>query len=124
MPPREDVRAYMLLLLNRTSWVVSEDGVYDTTRSARMNVTKPFTITNMIGSRESAIVEPSRSVLIIIDMQSAFPNPMTSRPLRRLTGLAQTTSSTRRSHRMQTRAGPLSTRLLTWSTLSEMPISR
>ncbi|CAG8039934.1 unnamed protein product [Penicillium salamii] len=40
-----------------------------------MNVTKPKTIKNMLGSRKTAIIEPSRSALIMIDMQNYFLHP-------------------------------------------------
>ncbi|KAK1148718.1 hypothetical protein N8T08_008603 [Aspergillus melleus] len=35
-----------------------------------MNVTEPKRLTNMLGSRKTAIIEPSRTVLVIINMQS------------------------------------------------------
>lgn len=43
-----------------------------------MAVTTPKTISGMIGSRETAIIEPSRSGLVIIDMQNYFLNPTLS----------------------------------------------
>jgi hypothetical protein len=51
------------------SWTYA-DGVFDLTRSNLMNVTEPITITDMLGSRKTAVIEPSRSALVIIDMQS------------------------------------------------------
>ncbi|KAH8424294.1 uncharacterized protein LDX57_002047 [Aspergillus melleus] len=50
-------------------WIYS-DGVYDLTRSDVMNVTEPKRLTNMLGSRKTAIIEPSRTALVMIDMQS------------------------------------------------------
>jgi nicotinamidase-related amidase len=56
------------------SWYKT-DGVFDLTRSDRVAVTSPKKITNMAGSRKSAIIEPSRSGLVIIDMQNFFLHP-------------------------------------------------
>ncbi|KAJ5215170.1 Isochorismatase hydrolase [Penicillium citrinum] len=51
------------------------DEVFDLTRSDLMNVTEPITITDMLGSRKTAVIEPSRSALVIIDMQNYFLHP-------------------------------------------------
>ncbi|KAB8272881.1 Isochorismatase hydrolase [Aspergillus minisclerotigenes] len=56
-------------------WIYA-DGVFDLTRSDLMNVTKPIAITNMLGSRKTAVIEPSRSALVIIDMQNYFLHPV------------------------------------------------
>ena len=50
---------------------------YDLTRSDRMPVTKPKSIP-MIGSRKEAIIEPSRSAFVIVDMQNFFLHPQLS----------------------------------------------
>jgi nicotinamidase-related amidase len=52
----------------------ARNAVYDLTRSARMPTTNPVTIP-MSGSRRSATIEPSRSALVIIDMQNFFLHP-------------------------------------------------
>ncbi|PNS18438.1 T-complex protein 1 subunit gamma [Sphaceloma murrayae] len=50
--------------------------VYDLTRSSVLPVTSPKTLSNVFtGSRKSAIIEPSRSALVIIDMQNFFLDP-------------------------------------------------
>ncbi|KAK4999837.1 hypothetical protein LTR66_001221 [Elasticomyces elasticus] len=52
----------------------SNKTVYDLTRSDRMPVTSPKVIP-MMASRKTAIIEPSRSALVIIDMQNFFLHP-------------------------------------------------
>ena len=54
---------------NQTSW--------DLTRSDRMPVTTPKTIP-LLGRRSAATIEPSRSALVIIDMQNFFLHPQLS----------------------------------------------
>lgn len=54
---------------NKTTW--------DLTRSDRMPVTSPKTIP-FLGSRAAATIEPSRSALVIIDMQNFFLHPQLS----------------------------------------------
>ncbi|KAB8225804.1 Isochorismatase hydrolase [Aspergillus novoparasiticus] len=56
-------------------WIYA-NGVFDLTRSDLMDVTKPIAITNMLGSRKTAVIEPSRSALVIIDMQNYFLHPV------------------------------------------------
>ena len=58
-------------------WNVTEDGVYDLTRSSVAPVTNPVEIP-MSGRRKTALVEPSRSALVIIDMQNYFLHPALS----------------------------------------------
>lgn len=58
-------------------WVKLPNGTFDLTRSDIMSVTKPKLIP-FSGSRKSAIIEPSRSVLCIIDMQNFFLHPQLS----------------------------------------------
>jgi hypothetical protein len=48
--------------------------IYDLTRSDRMPTTNPITIP-FSGSRKAAKIEPSRSALVIIDMQNFFLHP-------------------------------------------------
>lgn len=55
-------------------WNVLPNGTYDLTRSAVAPVTSPKTIP-MSGTRQAAIIEPSRSALVIIDMQNFFLHP-------------------------------------------------
>lgn len=57
--------------------IQANDTVFDLTRSDRMPVTSPKTIP-MSGSRKYATIEPSRSALIIIDMQNFFLHPALS----------------------------------------------
>ncbi|KAF2642861.1 Isochorismatase hydrolase [Massarina eburnea CBS 473.64] len=54
-------------------WVALPNKTYDLTRSLIYPVTTPLTIP-ATGSRKSAIIEPSRSALVIIDMQEYFLN--------------------------------------------------
>ena len=54
---------------NTTTW--------DLTRSDRMPVTNPKTIP-FLGYRAAAMIEPSRSALVIIDMQNFFLHPQLS----------------------------------------------
>ncbi|KAF2219257.1 Isochorismatase-like protein [Elsinoe ampelina] len=57
----------------------SGSNVYDLTRSSVLPVTEPRLLENVFtGSRKSAIIEPSRTVLIIIDMQNFFLDPQLS----------------------------------------------
>lgn len=59
-------------------WIVSPNSsVYDLTRSSRMPITSPKTLP-MIGKRETAIVEPSRTAFVIVDMQNFFLHPSLS----------------------------------------------
>ncbi|KAK3627370.1 hypothetical protein LTR56_019285 [Elasticomyces elasticus] len=60
---------YWKLLNNKTTW--------DLTRSDRLPVSSPKTIP-MIGSRKEAIIEPSRSAFMIVDMQNFFLHPQLS----------------------------------------------
>lgn len=55
-------------------WVHLGNKSFDLTRSLIAPTTKPVTIP-MTGSRKSAIIEPSRSALVIIDMQNYFLHP-------------------------------------------------
>ncbi|KAJ9139215.1 Isochorismatase hydrolase [Pleurostoma richardsiae] len=55
-------------------WVKYPNGTFDLTRSDIMSVTKPKVIP-FSGQRTSAIIEPSRSVLCIVDMQNFFLHP-------------------------------------------------
>lgn len=58
-------------LLNTSSGIV-----YDLTRSDRLPVTSPKNLTNVFfASRKSAIIEPSRTGLVIVDMQNFFLHP-------------------------------------------------
>jgi len=64
------------------SWTLLNDSgalTYDLTRSERMPVTSPKNLTNVFtGFRKSAIIEPSRTALVIIDMQNFFLHPKLS----------------------------------------------
>jgi len=52
---------------------------YDLTRSDRLPVTSPKHLENVFfGSRKNAIIEPSRTALVIIDMQNYFLHPQLS----------------------------------------------
>ncbi|KAF2103974.1 Isochorismatase hydrolase [Rhizodiscina lignyota] len=62
------------VLLTAVTWSKS-DGVFDLTRSDRLPVTTPKMISGMIGGRKNAIIEPSRTGLVIIDMQNYFLHP-------------------------------------------------
>ena len=55
-------------------WRVYPNGTYDLTRSNLAEVSTPKLIP-CTGPRQSAIIEPSRSVLVIIDMQNYFLHP-------------------------------------------------
>lgn len=55
-------------------WIYLGNDTYDLTRSMVAPTTKPVTIP-MTGSRKRARIEPSRSALIIIDMQNFFLHP-------------------------------------------------
>lgn len=55
-------------------WVYLGNDTYDLTRSMVAPTTKPVTIP-MTGSRKRAVIEPSRSALVIIDMQNFFLHP-------------------------------------------------
>ncbi|KAF2259749.1 Isochorismatase hydrolase [Lojkania enalia] len=55
-------------------WIPLDNKTFDLTRSISMPVTNPVTIP-MTGSRKSAVIEPSRSALVIIDMQNYFLHP-------------------------------------------------
>ncbi|KAL8386858.1 hypothetical protein RB595_010338 [Gaeumannomyces hyphopodioides] len=61
---------WVLVSKNETSRKSS----WDLTRSARLPTPNPKTIP-MLGGRESAIIEPSRSAFIIVDMQNFFLHP-------------------------------------------------
>jgi hypothetical protein len=52
-------------------WVPLGNKTYDLTRSLYLPTTQTLTVP-MTGSRKKAIIEPSRSALIIIDMQNFF----------------------------------------------------
>lgn len=58
-------------------WTKHPNGTYDLTRGDVMPVTAPKLIP-FSGRRTSAIIEPSRSVLCIIDMQNYFLHPQLS----------------------------------------------
>ncbi|KAL9094480.1 MAG: hypothetical protein Q9165_003330 [Trypethelium subeluteriae] len=59
-------------------WSIQNNNtVFDLTRSDRLPTTSPKTIP-MSGSRPTAIIEPSRSALVIIDMQNFFLDPALS----------------------------------------------
>ncbi|KAK5005717.1 hypothetical protein LTR39_005858, partial [Cryomyces antarcticus] len=59
-------------------WAIhANDGVFDLTRSDRLPLTSPRTIP-MLGSRKTAVIEPSRSALVVIDMQNFFLHPALS----------------------------------------------
>ena len=62
------------------SWVKTDEGAFDLTRSARMETTAPKTLPTT-GSRGPIIVEPSRTALVIIDMQSILPQPLLQIPI-------------------------------------------
>ncbi|CAN8101208.1 unnamed protein product [Discula destructiva] len=55
-------------------WNKLPNGTFDLTRSQVMPVTRPKLIP-FSGSRSSAIIEPSRAVLAIVDMQNFFLHP-------------------------------------------------
>jgi nicotinamidase-related amidase len=55
-------------------WRLLSNGTYDLTRSEIAHVTSPREIP-CTGPRASALIEPSRSVLVIIDMQNYFLHP-------------------------------------------------
>jgi len=55
-------------------WVKTATGLWDLTRSAREPTTTPKTIP-CTGSKKSILIEPSRSALVIIDMQNYFLHP-------------------------------------------------
>lgn len=55
-------------------WAKFPNGTYDLTRSQVMSVTEPKVIP-FSGSRSSALIEPSRAVLAIVDMQNFFLDP-------------------------------------------------
>jgi nicotinamidase-related amidase len=55
-------------------WVYLKNNTFDLTRSLSLPTTSSLTIP-MSGTRKSAIIEPSRSALIIIDMQNFFLHP-------------------------------------------------
>lgn len=58
-------------------WTKYSNGTFDLTRSARGGVTSPK-ILPMAGSRKEIIIEPTRSALVIIDMQNFFLHPQLS----------------------------------------------
>ena len=58
-------------------WTKYPNGTFDLTRSARSAVTSPKVLP-MSGSRPEIIIEPTRSALVIIDMQNFFLNPQLS----------------------------------------------
>jgi nicotinamidase-related amidase len=55
-------------------WIHLGNKCFDLTRSLIAPTTKPVRIP-MTGSRKSAVIEPSRSALVIIDMQNYFLHP-------------------------------------------------
>ncbi|KAH6134517.1 hypothetical protein HBI64_060200 [Parastagonospora nodorum] len=55
-------------------WLALPNATFDLTRSLVSPVTNPLRIP-MTGARKTAIIEPSRSALVIIDMQEFFLNP-------------------------------------------------
>lgn len=59
-------------------WKLQDNGTtYDLTRQDRMPVTSPKKLP-MMGSRQSALIEPNRTAMIIIDMQNYFLHPKLS----------------------------------------------
>jgi len=59
----------------RNYWKLSDDlTMFDLTRKEIMPVTSPKTI-QMVGTRQKAIIEPSRSAFVIVDMQNFFLHP-------------------------------------------------
>lgn len=58
-------------------WAKFPNGTFDLTRSQVMSVTDPKVIP-FSGSRSSALIEPSRAVLAIVDMQNFFLDPTLS----------------------------------------------
>lgn len=58
-------------------WAKFPNGTFDLTRSQVMSVTEPKVIP-FSGSRSSALIEPSRAVLAIVDMQNFFLDPTLS----------------------------------------------
>ena len=58
-------------------WNITTDGLYDLTRSNIAPTTTPVEIP-MTGRRKRALIEPSRSALVIIDMQNYFLHPTLS----------------------------------------------
>lgn len=58
-----------LKICNNFSWTKESSGIWDLTRSDRAPVTNPKVLP-MTGSKKSIRIEPSRSALVIIDMQS------------------------------------------------------
>jgi nicotinamidase-related amidase len=60
---------YWRTLNNHTTW--------DLTRRDRLPVTSPKTIP-MLGHRKEAIIEPSRTAMVIVDMQNFFLHPQLS----------------------------------------------
>lgn len=56
-------------------WTKFPNGTFDLTRSQVMSVTNPKVIP-FSGSRSSALIEPSRAVLAIVDMQNFFLDPV------------------------------------------------
>jgi nicotinamidase-related amidase len=55
-------------------WTLLSNGTVDLTRGATAPVTSPKLV-ETFGSRTSALIEPSRSILCIIDMQNYFLHP-------------------------------------------------
>lgn len=55
-------------------WTKYANGAFDLTRSARAGVTH-LQVLPMAGSRKEIIIEPTRSALVIIDMQNFFLHP-------------------------------------------------
>jgi len=58
-------------------WKKYPNGTFDLTRSNQVPVTSPKVLP-MFGSRSEIIIEPSRSALVIIDMQNFFLHPQLS----------------------------------------------
>jgi hypothetical protein len=56
------------------NWVKPSPDIFDLTRSGSSPITTSLTIP-MLGSRKTAIIEPTRSALVIIDMQNFFLHP-------------------------------------------------
>jgi hypothetical protein len=55
-------------------WIALPNKTFDLTRSLVAPITSPLSIP-MTGTRKTAIIEPSRSALVIIDMQNFFLHP-------------------------------------------------
>jgi hypothetical protein len=55
-------------------WYKGPGGTFDLAQSNVLPVTTPKTVP-MLGSRQRAIIEPTRTALVVIDMQNFFLHP-------------------------------------------------